>query len=89
MNMMKNDSFSSYNHTADFEEMKNRSKSNIGDRELDFKNSFHEWGMCSAPMNTLSNHQRSSMPDTPLNIQRVNAFNMNHSEQAIKEETSS
>jgi hypothetical protein len=54
MNNLKNDSFSSLNNADYLEERKNRSQSNIAERELDFKNSFLEWGANSLinPLNT-------------------------------------
>lgn len=44
MNLINSDSYTSLCNIDSIEERKTRSKSNIGERELDFKNSFHEWG---------------------------------------------
>lgn len=53
MNLIKIDSQASLTNVEYLDEKKTRSKSNIGERELDFKNSFYEWNsrfLVSKPM---------------------------------------
>lgn len=78
MNMIKVDSHSS--GADQMEERQNKSSLNIEFREMDFKNSFLEWGVAQQPHQTrINDSQRFSTAQTPT-VKNESKFTFNGNE---------